>query len=51
MPAASDGSRPHLTRRRCFVFPLQPKGKQPLRGFSRWEERATRDPNAARSTS
>src|SRR4051794_1603801 len=27
------------------VFPLRPKDKRPLPNFTRWEERATRDPD------
>lgn len=33
-----------LAARGWFVFPLQPRDKRPVRGFTRWEERATRDP-------
>jgi hypothetical protein len=36
----------HMTRRGWFVFPLQVRGKWPIKGFTRWEERATRDPEA-----
>jgi hypothetical protein len=35
-----------MTQRGWFVFPLQVRGKRPIKGFTRWEERATRDPEA-----
>jgi bifunctional DNA primase/polymerase-like protein len=35
-----------LTTRGWFVFPLRSYDKRPVRGFTRWEERATRDPQS-----
>src|SRR5687768_14677816 len=35
-----------LATRGWFVFPLRVGDKRPVRGFTRWEERATRDPQA-----
>src|SRR5689334_9960227 len=34
-----------LAARGWFVFPLRCRDKRPLPSFTRWEERATRDPD------
>ncbi|MGW3347770.1 bifunctional DNA primase/polymerase [Nonomuraea rubra] len=38
------------TARGWYVFPLAPGGKEPPRGFTRWEERATIQPDIIRAT-